>query len=85
MADVQASLNDYICKEILFDDESRVPGPEDPLLGAGGVVDSVGLHQLIEFLESNFGIKVEDLDIMPENFETMNALVAYVEKKQVVS
>lgn len=78
----QETVTDYICRELLFDDEDRMPGPEAPLTGPGGVVDSVGLHQLITFVESTFRIEVGDLDIVPENFLTLSALVAFIERKR---
>jgi acyl carrier protein len=81
--DVQQKLADYLCREYLNNDRSRVPGPDQPLLSAeGGPVDSVGLHQLITFVESGLGVTVDDLDIVPENFATLRALSRYVEGKQ---
>jgi acyl carrier protein len=79
---VQETIADYVCRELLFNDKDRMPRPTDPLLGPGGVVDSFGLQQLIDFVEKSFGIQVGDLDIVPENFETLAALTAYVEQKQ---
>lgn len=83
--DVEAILSDFICRELLFNDRTRMPGADQPLLGLeGGVVDSVGLQHLIAFVESEFGVLVDDLDIVPENFETLGALVAYIKRKQSI-
>lgn len=79
---VQETVADFICRELLFNDKDRMPGPSDPLLGSGGVIDSFGLQQLIEFIETAFKIQVGDMDIVPENFETMTALVSFIERKQ---
>jgi acyl carrier protein len=80
--DVQQKLADFICREFQGNDRSRIPGPDTPLLGSeGGAVDSVGLHQLITFLEEEFHVTVDDLDIVPENFQTLQALTGYVERK----
>ena len=78
---VQDTVSDYLCREVLFDDKSKMPGPDDPLVSPGGLIDSIGLHQLITFLESQFGFEVDDLDLIPENFETFAALTSYVEHK----
>jgi len=79
---VQEKLADFVCREFCGNDRSRVPGMDQPLLGSeGGAVDSVGLHQLISFLESDIGITVDDLDIIPENFQTMRALCDYTSGK----
>lgn len=81
-AQVRDTVADFVCREILFGDQDRMPGPGDPLLGSGGVIDSVGLHQLITFLESQFSIEIGDLDIVPENFATLDAVSGLVARKQ---
>lgn len=80
--ETQAAVADYIVQEILFNDRARLPAPEETLLGAGGVVDSVGLHQLVMFIESRFGIEVSDMDIVPENFGTLASLAKFIEGKK---
>ena len=47
-----------------------------------GVIDSLGIQLLIAFIENRFGIQVDDMDLLPENFDSINALTAYVESKQ---
>jgi len=55
---------------------------DQPLLdSAGGVIDSMSLWPLIVFVEERFGIKVEDTDIMQENFQTLRALTKFIESK----
>jgi acyl carrier protein len=55
---------------------------EQPLLDSeGGVIDSMSLWPLIVFIEERFGIKVEDTDIMQENFQTLRALTKFIESK----
>ena len=48
-------------------------GDEDDLIDTG-VVDSLGIFQLIAFLEERFGIKIGDEEITPENFGTIAAI-----------
>jgi len=54
---------------------------EESLLESG-VIDSMTMVDLIAFLEGEFGITVEDDDMTPENFDSVNAIVAYVQSKQ---
>jgi len=55
---------------------------DQPLLdSAGGVIDSMSLWPLIVFVEERFRIKVEDTDIMQENFQTLQALTKFIESK----
>lgn len=54
---------------------------DDSLLDQG-VIDSVTMVDLITFLESRFGFQIEDEEMTPENFDSLNAIVAFVESKQ---
>jgi acyl carrier protein len=54
----------------------------DEDLLANGIVDSLGIMELVTFLEGRYGISVGDDDLVPENFQTVNGVVAFVERKQ---
>jgi acyl carrier protein len=50
-----------------------------------GVIDSVSMIELVGFIEETYGVHIPDEDLMPEHFETLEAIVSYIEKrKQVV-
>lgn len=51
--------------------------PSDSLLDSG-LIDSVGIFELVSFLEESVGVKVADEDIVPENFETIASIDALV-------
>ncbi len=53
----------------------------DTSLIRGGLVDSLGMEDLIGFLEESFGIVVEDDDLMPDNFETATAIASFIQRK----
>lgn len=62
-------------------DNNRAPlppisDPSEPLQ-----IDSLGLIRLVAFLESDMGIRVEDEELLAENFATLNALGALLETK----
>ena len=78
---VQEVLTDYIT-EVVAKTGQPMPTLDQPLLdSAGGVIDSMSLWPLIVFVEERFGIKVEDTDIMQENFQTLRALTKFIESK----
>jgi acyl carrier protein len=56
--------------------------PHDSDMLAGGVIDSLGITELIAFLESKYAIKVDDDDIDAENFRSIESIAAFVEQKQ---
>ena len=47
----------------------------------GQVIDSLGIVQLISFLEGKYDIKVDDDDLDPENFRSVDSIVMFVERK----
>ncbi|HGY56246.1 MAG TPA: acyl carrier protein [Caldithrix abyssi] len=55
-------------------------GDDDSFLESG-VIDSTGVLELVTFLEENFGIKVEDDEIVPENLDSINNLIRYIQQK----
>jgi acyl carrier protein len=53
----------------------------DTSLVRSGLVDSLGMEDLIRFLEETFAIHVEDEDLVPDNFETVTAIASLVQRK----
>ncbi len=47
----------------------------------GGIIDSTGILELVNFLEEQFSIKVDDEELVPENLDSINNVVGYLEKK----
>jgi acyl carrier protein len=47
-----------------------------------GIVDSLGVAQLAEFIQGRFGISVEVDDVVPANFQTLTRLAAFVESRR---
>lgn len=58
--------------------------PEDDLLMAG-LLESLGVLQLVQFLENTFDLKIPPQDMTIENFQTVEAMVTYIKSKRVVS
>ena len=61
---------------------SRENITDDVLIFKNGFLDSMGLVMLITYLEDNFTIQTTDADLVEENFESINAITAFVEKKK---
>ena len=49
----------------------------------GGIIDSTGVLEVVTFIESEFGISVEDTEMLPENLDSVGNIVAFVERKRV--
>jgi len=55
-------------------------GNEEPLL-KNGLIDSLGILEVVTFLEKEFGFTVTDEELLPENFESVHSLSNFVKQK----
>jgi len=46
-----------------------------------GVIDSLRMLDMMSFLEDKYGLKIDEDEMMPENFESVEAITRFVEKK----
>jgi acyl carrier protein len=56
-------------------------GDDASLLDAG-IVDSTGVLEVVQFLENDFGLKVEDHEIVPENVDSIARIAAFIDRKR---
>ena len=80
---IRSELTEFIVTEYLFGDVTRTPLDDDPLVEEG-IIDSTSVLELIEFLESHFGIEVTDAETVPENLGSISALTRFVAAKHGV-
>jgi len=80
MSDVEQKIKTYIASNILFSDNGY-PYPDDASFLDKGVVDSMNVLELVSFVEKQFGIVVEDQDLVPDNFDSVSRLADYVRRK----
>jgi acyl carrier protein len=72
-------LKNFI-SEITFSDVEKIK--EDTLIFEEGIFDSLGFLSLISFLDEEFGVEVGNDELSEENFESINAIVAFIAKKK---
>lgn len=73
-------LEKFLLTEIAVDFGKESLGPDEDLLEQG-IIDSMGVMTLITFMEKTFDIEIIEEDIVPENFQSLNAMVNFVEQK----
>jgi acyl carrier protein len=78
--DARDKVRDYIIENFLFGDVTPLASDEISLLDEG-IIDSVGVMELVSFLEQDFGIGVEDDELVPDNLDSVANLVAFVGRK----
>ena len=80
MENIAGEINAFILENFLFGDEARQINHGDSFLETG-VVDSTGILELVGFVEERYGIEVDDEDLLPENFDSISSLSAYIARK----
>ncbi len=76
---IKDKIKALIVEEFLFGKEDGLD--DDASFLENGVIDSTGILVLVSFLEEEFSISVEDEELIPENLDSVNNVVAYVERK----
>ena len=74
MSDINL-IRDFIAQQLLRD--RAAPADDAPLL-TSGLMDSLAVIRLVDFIEQQFSIRVAAEAVTLENFETLNAMDAYV-------
>jgi acyl carrier protein len=78
---VRAELVDFVVGNYLFGETARMLRDEDSLV-EGGVIDSTGILELIEFLESAFSVEVSETETVPENLGSISNLTKFIVGKK---
>jgi len=76
---IERILREFIAENFIVADIAETG--EDESLLEKGIIDSTGVLELVAFLESRFGIKVEDEELIPENLDTIANIKAYTYEK----
>jgi acyl carrier protein len=79
MPDFEQPIMDYIT-EVVAETGGQPVTRETSLLDSG-VLDSINLVRLVQFLEERFGIQIPEGDLGPELFETPASVTAYVQRR----
>ncbi len=77
---VQERVRQFIIENFYVADPSELT--DDASLIQGGWVDSTGMLELIAFVEAEFGIRVVDSEMVPENMDGIAKLAAFVARKR---
>jgi acyl carrier protein len=76
---IQKELRQFIASE-LGRDVSGVADAESLL--EAGVIDSMGVLELVSFIEKQYRIAVAEDEMMPENFDSVDAIAAFIDRRR---
>lgn len=73
-------IKQYILSNFLFTDDPGALGDRDSLV-RGGILDSTGIYELIMHIEETFKLSIAPEEMIPDNFDTLDAMDAFVARK----
>ena len=81
MQDVKAALREFILTECLPGESPANLRDDTPLTG-GGILDSLAMFHLMAFVEEKFGIEVEAHEAGVDNFQTLDTIASFIQRKR---
>ena len=73
-------IRDFVIRNFYVSNVDALKNSES-LLDAG-IIDSTGVLEVIAFLEEEFGITVDDAEMLPENLDSIDNIASYVDRKK---
>ena len=81
MTTVEREIRTFLAENFsLGGDINRLPGNRS--LTERGIIDSVGIVEVLTFLETQYDIQIDDTETVPENIDTIDNMVKFVGMKQ---
>ena len=79
---IEEKVKEYILENYLFTNDQSELASDDSFLDKG-IIDSTGILEIIMFLEDEFGVKVEDEEMVPENLDSVKNITEFVNSKKL--
>lgn len=78
--DIKEKVKTFINYNFLHADNGTDLDENQSFMEAG-IIDSTGVLELVGFIEETFNVTVNDDELLPENFDSIQNLISYIEKK----
>ena len=82
--ELRDQIRNFIVENFLFGDISRLTSDDQSLLDTG-IIDSVGVMELVSYLEGDHELQIQDEDLMPENLDSIANLAAFIRRKKAAA
>jgi acyl carrier protein len=79
VSNIEQQLRQFITDNFLFGQPDGLSN-SDSLL-EHGIVDSMGVMELVTFLETQYGIAIDDQELIPDNLDSIDKLMKFLERK----
>ena len=80
MPAIEPDVREFVTDNFLFGRTNVSLDGDDSLLEEG-LIDSTGVLELVTFIEARFDVTVEDEELVPDNLDSINRLITFIEAK----
>lgn len=80
MPTIETDVRGFVTDNFLFGRQNVSLHSDDSLLEQG-LIDSTGVLELVSFIEDKFKVKIADEELVPDNLDSINRLIAFIETK----
>ena len=80
---IKKNIKEFIVENFLFGEEENLNGKTSFMDNA--IIDSTGILELVDYLENDFKITISDDELLPENLDSIDNIVNFLEKKMVAA
>jgi acyl carrier protein len=77
---IESAIRDFVATQLIYSNDGFHYADETSLLREG-IIDSLGVVELVEFVQTHFAVKIEQRDVRPENFDSVARLAEFVRRK----
>ena len=78
---IEESIRDYVARNLLYSETGFTYGDDTSFLQQG-IIDSLGVMELVAFVQKTFGVHVDQQDVTTAHFDSVEKLAAFVRRKQ---
>ncbi|QDU52384.1 acyl carrier protein [Gimesia panareensis] len=80
MNSIQSEIRNFVADNFLFGEDPESLQNDDSFLETG-IIDSTGVLELVAFIEDQYDVQVDDDELVPENLDSINCLIDFIESK----
>ena len=79
MEAIQLKLRKFVIETFLFGDGADLR--DDDSFIEKGIIDSTGILQVVDFVEHEFHFQIREEDLLPENLDSIDQLVVFIQRE----
>tara|TARA_R110002111_G_scaffold248400_1_gene312068 strand:- start:89648 stop:89905 length:258 start_codon:yes stop_codon:yes gene_type:complete len=80
MSSIQSEIRNFVADNFLFGEDPESLLNDDSFLETG-IIDSTGVLELVAFIEDKYSVEVDDDELVPENLDSIDRLINFIESK----